>query len=79
MMGHLIRFIHNRDLAVENIMTAYTRMRLMLGLSVFNPTQGTLSARMQEGGCTLPKASFLLHADKVPINLYIFVFYVYNI
>lgn len=30
-MGWLIRFIHNRDLAVENIVTAYTRQSLVLG------------------------------------------------
>jgi hypothetical protein len=31
-MGWLIRFIHNRDLAVENIVTAYTRHSLVLGM-----------------------------------------------
>ena len=30
MMGYIIRFIHNRDLAAENIMTAYCRLRLVL-------------------------------------------------
>ena len=29
-MGHLIRFIHNRDLAAENIMTAACRQRALL-------------------------------------------------
>ena len=29
-MGYFIRFINNRDLAAENIMTAYCRLRLML-------------------------------------------------
>ncbi len=29
-MGYIIRFIHNRDLAAENIMTAYCRLRLVL-------------------------------------------------
>lgn len=29
-MGYYIRFIHNRDLAAENIMTAYARQRLIL-------------------------------------------------
>jgi hypothetical protein len=32
-MGWLVRFIHNRDLAAENIATAYTRHSLVLGLS----------------------------------------------
>ena len=31
-MGWLVRFIHNRDLAVENIATAYTRHSLVLGM-----------------------------------------------
>jgi hypothetical protein len=30
MMGYLIRHIHNRDLATENIMTAYVRLRFIL-------------------------------------------------
>ena len=29
-MGYFIRFIHNRDLACENIMTSYCRFRLVL-------------------------------------------------
>jgi hypothetical protein len=29
-MGRLIRFIHNRDLAAENIVTAYVRQRFLL-------------------------------------------------
>ena len=29
-MGYLIRHIHNRDLATENIMTAYVRLRFIL-------------------------------------------------
>lgn len=34
-MGWLVRFIHNRDLAVENIVTAYTRQSLVLGTFLF--------------------------------------------
>lgn len=30
MMGHLIRFIHNRDVACANIATAYVRTRFIL-------------------------------------------------
>jgi hypothetical protein len=29
-VGHFIRFVHNRDLAVENIVTAYVRHRVVL-------------------------------------------------
>jgi hypothetical protein len=74
MMGHLIRFIHNRDLAVENIVTAYTRMRLMLGLSTFNPSADTLLQRLADSGCTISDRSYLQDADEVQLNS-MFTFY----
>ena len=41
-MGYYIRFIHNRDLAGENIMTAVCRVRLVL-----DSPPGTLSGLME--------------------------------
>lgn len=55
-MGHLIRFVHNRDLAVENIVTAFTRQQF-----VCSSPPGVLerlSARLQDVGC-LPKNSMI--------------------
>ena len=65
MMGHLIRFIHNRDLAVENIVTAYNRMRLVMGLLAVNPHKDTLVARLEGARCTLNKRSYLVPANQV--------------
>ena len=56
-MGYFIRFIHNRDLAAENIMTAYCRFRLVLDScpgSIFSVT-----ARLKEAGIKLPQNSML--------------------
>ena len=64
-MGHLIRFIHNRDLAVENIVTAYNRMRLVMGLMRVNKTGDTLTGRLEAARCTVSKRSFLVPADQV--------------
>jgi len=65
MMGHLIRHVHNRDLAVENIHTAYVRMRGLLA----SPA-GVLHTIMDhirhdnELGLVLPKRSIIgLHRD----------------
>jgi hypothetical protein len=65
MMGHLIRFIHNRDLAVENIVTAYNRMRLVMGLMRLNETGDTLTGRLEAAQCKLSNRSFLIPADQV--------------
>ena len=62
-MGHYIRFINNRDLAVENIMTAYVRTRLVLG----SPAGyiGDLLRRLDKSGITLPQHSMLKLAQEV--------------
>lgn len=65
MMGHLIRHVHNRDLAVENIHTAYVRMRLLLA-SPAGLLDNILERIRQdkELGLVLPKRSVLgLHRD----------------
>ena len=56
-MGYFIRFIHNRDLACENIMTSYCRFRLVL-----DSAPGAVSElldRVEDAGLRLPAHSFL--------------------
>lgn len=56
-MGHFIRFINNRDLAVENIMTAYVRWCMVRDCE---PGYASgLVERLRESGCPLPKRSIL--------------------
>jgi hypothetical protein len=50
-MGVLIRHIHNRDLAAENIMTAYVRMRMMMSCSP--GSIGVMLGRLDAAGITL--------------------------
>ena len=57
-MGHFIRFIHNRDLAGENIMTAYVRHRLVM--SAPPGVVAGLVSRLQAMKLDLPKRSMLL-------------------
>ncbi len=57
-MGHFIRFIHNRDLAGENIMTAYVRHRLVLGTPP--GVVASLVSRLKSMDLDLPKRSMLL-------------------
>ena len=62
-MGVLIRHIHNRDLAGENIMTAYVRVRMMM--SCAPGSIGDLHERLKEAGIPLAadRRSMLLLAD----------------
>lgn len=69
-MGWLIRFIHNRDLAAENIITAYTRQCVLLS---FPPHfLAELHCKLEETDVKLPARSLLkmiadyhLHIDGV--------------
>ena len=56
-MGFLIRFIHNRDLAAENIMTANCRLRAVLN----SPPDvvKSLLHRMQSRGVSVPNNSIM--------------------
>ena len=56
-MGHFIRFINNRDLAVENIMTAYVRWCMVRDCEPGYAS--SLAERLRESGCPLPKRSIL--------------------
>jgi len=62
-MGWLIRFIHNRDLAVENIVTAYVRQRLVLTAPV--EALSTLDERLDHIGVKLPVRSLLLSVNRI--------------
>lgn len=62
-MGWLIRFIHNRDLAAENIVTAYTRQRFVL--SAPQEALQSLHTKMEQAGLTLPARSLLNSTKKV--------------
>ena len=57
MMGHFIRFVNNRDLACENIMTAYVRTRLILA----SPpgTIERMASVLEERGTRLPDKSVI--------------------
>jgi hypothetical protein len=63
MMGYFIRFVHNRDLACENICTAYLRMRYLL-----DRKPGSIAAlldRLSAANIPLPKTSMLRKADEI--------------
>lgn len=60
-MGHFIRFINNRDLAVENIMTAYVRWCLVRDCEP--GFASGLAERLRDSGCPLPKRSILRASD----------------
>jgi hypothetical protein len=62
-MGHFIRFIHNRDLAAENIMTAYCRSSLIR--DCFPGTVKSLLEKIVRSGYHLPKRSMLTSADEL--------------
>jgi len=62
-MGHYIRFINNRDLAGENIVTACVRSRLILGSPA--GVIASLLARMAEQGVALPQQSTLALAGDI--------------
>jgi hypothetical protein len=62
-MGYFIRFIHNRDLAAENIMTAYCRSSLIRD-SHPGAVQALL-AKLKRAGYSLPKRSMLTLAGEL--------------
>ena len=62
-MGWLIRFIHNRDLAAENIVTAYTRQRFVLAAPA--EALGSLLPKLEAAGYTLPVRSLLNNAARI--------------
>lgn len=66
-MGHLIRFIHNRDLAVENICTAYIRTRLLL--STHPDVIASIKYRFEEQGYQLPSPSILFMPEQTAFQL----------
>lgn len=57
-MGYLIRHIHNRDLAAENIMTAYVRLRFIL--KTYPQTINNMVSRFTLDGMSLPKGGSTL-------------------
>lgn len=62
-MGHYIRFIHNRDLAAENIVTACVRTRFIMSA----PPEAImgLRGRLAALGIRLPPNSILCPVDGV--------------
>ena len=64
-MGYFIRFIHNRDLAAENIVTAYTRFRYLLHAASAAGRIESLHAKISKTGLELPRRSMLQQATKV--------------
>jgi hypothetical protein len=63
-MGYFIRHIHNRDLAAENIMTAYVRMRVLLAAAPGSIQ--SLTTRLKDAGLAPPNSqrSFLRLASE---------------
>jgi hypothetical protein len=84
MMGYIIRHIHNRDLAAENIMTAYVRLRFVC-LSL--PASAvSLMERLTAAKIRMSKNSILRTANEVtsthtltslPKNTYLLNLYYY--
>jgi hypothetical protein len=62
-MGYFIRFIHNRDLAGENILTAYVRHRVVMGAPA--GAVHDLVGRLNRAGFPLPTTSLLLCASQL--------------
>jgi hypothetical protein len=56
-MGYFVRFIHNRDLAVENIMKAVVRKAVVFASPPSYVKR--LLHRLQKRGFALPKQSIL--------------------
>ena len=67
MMGYLIRFIHNRDLAVENICTAYVRTRLLL--TTHPDVLASIRSRFEERGYQLPNPSIIFMPEHTASQL----------
>lgn len=59
-MGYFIRFVHNKDLAAENIMTAYVRLRVILASAPGSIL--TIKQRLLDAGFALPSQSLLFEA-----------------
>ena len=57
-MGYLIRHIHNRDLATENIMTAYVRLRFIL--AKYPMTINKMITRFKAEDMSLPRGGTTL-------------------
>lgn len=62
-MGRLVRFIHNRDLATENISRAWVRHALLLSAPAADVK--SLHAAMAAGGLSLVSTSLLRSANEV--------------
>ena len=63
-MGYLIRHIHNRDLAGENIVTAYVRLRFIL--KNYPTTQLNLVQRLDAMDIQMPRGGWTLQlADEI--------------
>jgi len=62
-MGWLIRYIHNRDLAAENIVTAYIRQCFVLAAPA--EALDSLLAKLEKAGMALPMRSLLNNAKRV--------------
>ena len=66
-VGWLVRFIHNRHLAVENLIVACTR-KVLIGLA---PPEvvALMSARMRDTNCTPSARSFLADSREIDDNI----------
>ena len=64
-VGYFIRFINNRDLAAENIMTAYSRLRLILDSKP--GTIYSLNKRLKMAGLLTPERSMITLADDIRV------------
>ena len=73
MMGYYIRFIHNRDLAAENIVTSCVRTRTLMFLQPMWMKQSFYS-RLESAKVQLPDNSFLLSAKQVCVCVHRNVF-----
>lgn len=62
-MGWLVRFIHNRNLAIENLIVACTR-KVLIGLAPANVVT-LMVARMQETNSTASARSFLADSKEI--------------
>lgn len=66
MMGYLIRFVHNRDKATENIVTAYTRTSFLLAALEY--TGADFCERLHDAAVQLPNNSSLHSANTVLVT-----------
>lgn len=66
-MGYLVRHIHNRDLAGENIMTAYVRLRFIL--KKYPATQLELVRRLERLDVKMPRGGWTLRLAEETIKI----------